>query len=818
VGAVRLGKGTVRAACLFGVICLAPGTVEAFDFRGIPLATTVDEAQATLPDRYERLLEQAANTRLPNATDDDDNEATHPQMDSRGDVGRLTLRATARILLGQPVDDVEEILRDPSTLPFAPTGSSFSSEAENPLCYRRGDYDFALVDLVRLAYVARDNPGSLSDEAFRRLVREVLNLRGNSRRAKFSMRCLGVRVHLTDTENHILMSEISQYLTNQLLAELPEHAGDPLYDNVANGNRDWMLRHLQQFFFSYFEEYNSRPYQGYAIRPIVLLHAYAEEEEVRLAAGMVLDLVSAWTAVQSNGLRRFAPFRRQPKYIMPDGREEFRGHFSWDGDHDADRLAFLAGNFGHLIERNFVLANGSSAFYAAVGHYRLDEVLLDLAIRKDLNPYYFVARHANAEMYSSSASFLLSAGGHFDRGIPPAFEGLGLFWPLSTIVNSIVAAVTDKQHGWGRETVVVPTNATTADVRQLIRFEGHENLFRRNNLCVAPGFACGLTVRLPDHVLANGGCVERQGDWLFFDFTRPGCPQYDGYLALYQRSCDTSACRKASANDTYGFLEVADAAAVDWEDFRASALSNGLSFSSSALHEYVTVAGTSVEFTINAPLGRRAITAIDGEPFSSSLDQWPLVRGNAISSSTPGRVSIDSQGTSTRLILDYTHALAPQRVRTVLPELDRSPSFGGAGGNYFDDGGDVVCGAELAWVELCSGRRVDRIRAGYRDTGFEVIHGGGGGRCRRLEFGPGERLDEVGLGLVRRRRDDRIGFLRLRTSRGREIRGGRARERIVLQAAEGEHFIAFRGRSGGEVDRLGLIRTPVVSPESCLAP
>ena len=32
-----------------------------------------------------------------------------------------------------------------------------------------------------------------------------------------------------------------------------------------------------------------------------------------------------------------------------------------------------------------------------------------------------------------------------------------------------------------------------------------------------------------------------------FDFTKPGCPQYDGYLALYQRTCDTSACRTASA-------------------------------------------------------------------------------------------------------------------------------------------------------------------------------------------------------------------------------------------------------------------------------
>ena len=77
------------------------------------------------------------------------------------------------------------------------------------------------------------------------------------------------------------------------------------------------------FLEDFFDEYNSKPYQEYAVEPIVTLAALTNSAEVRNASLKVLEQTMAMIAVQSNELRRFSPFRRQLGY--KEKTESFEG-------------------------------------------------------------------------------------------------------------------------------------------------------------------------------------------------------------------------------------------------------------------------------------------------------------------------------------------------------------------------------------------------------------------------------------------------------------------------------------------------------------
>ena len=70
-----------------------------------------------------------------------------------------------------------------------------------------------------------------------------------------------------ETENHVLMVNISKYLTNQLKG----------VDNSKNGFDLWMREHMDIFLDEFFDEYNSRPYQQYALAPILSVAALTKK-------------------------------------------------------------------------------------------------------------------------------------------------------------------------------------------------------------------------------------------------------------------------------------------------------------------------------------------------------------------------------------------------------------------------------------------------------------------------------------------------------------------------------------------------------------
>ncbi|ACY13904.1 hypothetical protein Hoch_1348 [Haliangium ochraceum DSM 14365] len=290
------------------------------DLRGIPSARSVAEAEANLQARIDRVLdfyiERKTLTHFP--TNDDER-------------GIFYEPALARVMRGIDGERINEILLDPATKQWAKYGSTFT---EVPLFERYGDYDFTATGLIQLIYTDLRNHRLLSDAALDKLKTQLLP-RGSSVYTHFTI----AGIPIEDTENHILMTNISKYLNNQLLMDDPEWAA-PEYDNAANGYSEWMLEHLKGFFVDGFDEYNSRPYQKYTVMAINNLASYADEPRVKLAATMLLDYLSATYSVQSNHSRRFPPFRRQDDYsqitrVLP-------------GETEAARFAVLSGNYAAL--------------------------------------------------------------------------------------------------------------------------------------------------------------------------------------------------------------------------------------------------------------------------------------------------------------------------------------------------------------------------------------------------------------------------------------------------------------------------------------
>lgn len=306
----------------------------------------------------------------------------------------------------------------------------------------------------------------------------MLNLRGKITDT-YSLDCgiglLRFPFEIEETENHILMMAVARYLTNQILSA---NNGSTNFNNVQNGNKQWMLDHFAKLARDHFYEYNSKPYQRYTIDALNVLFSYAEDTEIRTAAKNLLDIVSAWSAVQSNNMRRFVPFRRQPPYrLNADGLS---------GNSEVDRLAVLVGNYRSPGSQNNTdhhpIEVSHKALFTMAGKYRMDSVLIDLAIKQNADDY-FVGMHATPEIYAFSSDVLIVAGGRSVPGVTPWFslnlprflESLDEQW-VRMIINALIMPRSDGERGWAGPTVVVPSRETSTSWEDMIRFQGHRDL------------------------------------------------------------------------------------------------------------------------------------------------------------------------------------------------------------------------------------------------------------------------------------------------------------------------------------------------------
>src|SRR5262249_43737803 len=144
------------------------------------------------------------------------------------------------------------------------------------------------------------------------------------------------------------------------------------HDNRRNGSderphcRDVLLGLLRNYLRDDFSEYNAKNYQEETRWALLNLCSYAYEHEVRLAARMVLDYISAHIAVSSSDLRRMVPFRRLDQGVnvtqlpIPSDLPRLQGGFMdvalLDGPRGADPMApYFAMQAGNV--RGYETAN-----------------------------------------------------------------------------------------------------------------------------------------------------------------------------------------------------------------------------------------------------------------------------------------------------------------------------------------------------------------------------------------------------------------------------------------------------------------------------
>lgn len=333
----------------------------------------------------------------------------------------------AKLALGVDVDEVNSYLK--AARPWAKIGSTWGLRPN-------GDYDFSLPPLTAVLYMYGDEPEGISSVGGKALLEPVtrehlLSVLLNQDGPGFRTTVPGSLGLVTETENHILMIEGSRYLKNQWLRRHGNQ--DPRYDNRENGLESALAQFIREIEAAGPYEFNSSPYFGYTAMALLTLEAFAEEP-VASAARSLLDRMNYEYALGSYGLRRYAPFRRQPRRASITDLT--------DHPHTAMMRVWVARASGISLP---IENNTHHAVFAALMSYRLPVNTAALAARgapvsgetsarvtsskrraqtpetansahnPAHNSEYFVrigrGPGASPELYSGGPGYLLSAGG-----------------------------------------------------------------------------------------------------------------------------------------------------------------------------------------------------------------------------------------------------------------------------------------------------------------------------------------------------------------------------------------------------------------------
>jgi hypothetical protein len=568
-------------------------------------------------------------------------------------------------------------------------------------------------------------------------------------------------------------------LTNQLLLQIYPEKQE--YNNTANGNTNWLLEHLATFLRQGFYEYNSRPYQAFTMNAISLLHSYAMDSDLVLVADMILDVVTLFSGMQMNQLRRFVPFRRQPEYV---NRTQ-----SWAGDSEFYRLAVLVGNYGTVHGPEYVLPKSSTVnsslgnvnlVHTIAGKYRVKDFVHTMIFRNHsgndtqqattASTEYFVSNHDATEMYYTTPNVLISAGGTSAeaRTPPVTFPNRFCLLPscllngfmLNSLLSEILTQFYEGERGWSRPTTIVPTREPSTDMMDMIRFVGHRDPDKASmsrNLCVAPNFACGLQLEYGNKIQPILDlCSIIVGDWRFLDFADssddPSCPVYGYYMAVYERPCDDIRC--SSKADNYGVIEISENTAnVSFTAFQEMVLSKNPSpFRSVGVHTYTRITGATIQFEIDprndddSQIIQVLLNDRDGNDndlmiFDRNYRTWPMAwsaKRSMQSTLALGRWTFDTESQQQRYIYDVSDAQSPKRIVSNLPRFNKpvvlnslaitSPPFTLfprlTRGKYFDDSESVIENDTIQRVSFTyHSFGISGYCIQWRESGLQICHG-----------------------------------------------------------------------------------------------
>jgi hypothetical protein len=455
----------------------------------------------------------------------------------------------ARLALGRDLAEVNAYLR--AARPWSVPGSTWS--------LNRGDYDFTLVPLTAMLYLYGGQPDRLEPATVRHLLDHLLILEGGTPQLTVP-RTLG-RVY--DTENHVLMCESSRYLKNQWLRRAG--SADPRHDNAANGLRTWLAGYLNHLLRDGFHEFHSVPYEGYALDPVLNLHAFADDPEIRHLATALLDRIAWEYALGSHDFRQCVPHRRQIKYA---GDPSLR----INSLHGVARV-WTATPEAPLTD---AVTRDHQALLAALLPYRPPRETL--AWIHDAPRHYFArvghGAHGSPCLYSGGPGYLLSAGG--------AARGL---W------NLVVP----------RPTVLLLDDGAT-DLASCLHLPGTGAWTRWNNTGVHARFACGPA---PPVVPADWTPECGEAGWrLYRPDAAPGlrvavfAGEAAGIIALFPDDSADASARLASLRRANP-----DPARLD--------------------REFTWPEGPTLAYDLRAPGDTWVIASVDGRPLDRAHGAWP---------------------------------------------------------------------------------------------------------------------------------------------------------------------------------------------------
>ncbi|MBI1288936.1 MAG: hypothetical protein GC178_15315 [Flavobacteriales bacterium] len=367
----------------------------------------------------------------------------------------------AKLVAGRDIKEVNEFL-----LNSVPWGNSGTSGFLNP----NGDYDFTTILLSAILFRFEKDTATLWPKTADYIADNLLIEEGGRPHTKTPH-----TMHIMkDTENHILMTNISQYLKNQWLHE---HGNDaPEFDNRQNGMEQFLLDNLEELQLTGPYEFNAKPYEGYTISALLVLYSYAHSQELKAKAAETLD-EWVWEYLQtSSDFRKSSPFRRRMERAEKTSLVD-------NASSSMIKTWFLEKEKG-AFDVDAIPENLHQAFSALVFDYRPPSEIW----KKDDSERLLLIGHgkgSSPEIHSRGNGFLLSAGG-FQRGE----------------ASQIVA-----------RPIVLMLDDGATDIDSCFYIKGKGKWQHWNNTGVYHRFAVGRsTVHVPPQYQA----VDSIGDWKLF--------------------------------------------------------------------------------------------------------------------------------------------------------------------------------------------------------------------------------------------------------------------------------------------------------------
>jgi endonuclease/exonuclease/phosphatase (EEP) superfamily protein YafD len=146
---------------------------------------------------------------------------------------------------------------------------------------------------------------------------------------------------------------------------------------------------------------------------------------------------------------------------------------------------------------------------------------------------------------------------------------------------------------------------------------------------------------------------------------------------------------------------------------------------------------------------------------------------------------------------------------TLDSSLRASDFFGGPHGTAYNDADDLPSTVSPRTLTLRGGTRLDAVSLTH-DGGTTLSHGGTGGTASSLTLASAEHLRSVKLTQGQKDGRTRIFSAAFTTDKGRTLSSGTATsDTKTFTAPSGWQIVGFTGRSGIEIDKLGVLYAPI---------